>query len=127
MRKSHITVAFLILITLCTSAFAQSQSTTAAPSGVVNINTADASQLAYLPHVGVKAAQRILDYRKAHGSFAKVTDLMEVKGIGEKSFERLRPYLTVDGKTTLAEKVHGARKPRSTTSSKKIKPAIAAN
>ncbi|HJW95453.1 MAG TPA: helix-hairpin-helix domain-containing protein [Thermoanaerobaculia bacterium] len=126
MRKSHITVAILILITLCTSAFAQSQSASAAPSGVVNINTADASQLAYLPHVGVKAAQRILDYRKAHGSFAKVTDLMEVKGIGEKSFERLRPFLTVDGKTTLAEKVHGARKPRS-TSSKKTKPATPAN
>ena len=125
MRKSHITIAFLILITLCTSAFAQSQSATAAPSGVVNINTADAAQLALLPHVGAKAAQRIVEYRKAHGSFAKVTDLMEVKGIGEKSFERLRPYLTVDGKTTLSEKVHGARKPR--TSSKKSKPSITAS
>ena len=125
MRKSHITIAFLILITLCTSAFAQSQSSaTATPSGIVNINTADATQLAYLPHVGAKAAQRIVDYRKAHGSFAKITDLMEVKGFGEKSFERLRPYLTVDGKTTLSEKVHGARKPRS---SKKTKPAIAAS
>jgi competence protein ComEA len=125
MRKSHITVAFLILITLCTSAFAQSQSASAAPSGVVNINTADATQLAYLPHVGAKAAQRIVDYRKAHGSFAKVTDLMEVKGFGEKSFERLRPFLTVDGKTTLGEKIHGARKPRS--SSKKTKPSNAAS
>ena len=124
MRKSHITVAFLILITLCTSAFAQTQGATAAPSGVVNINTADAAQLAYLPHVGAKAAQRIIDYRKAHGSFAKITDLMEVKGFGEKSFERLRPYLAVDGKTTLSEKVHGARKPR--TSSKKSKPSITA-
>ena len=125
MRKSHITVAFLILITLCTSAFAQTQNSTAAPSGVVNINTADAAQLAYLPHVGVKAAQRIIDYRKAHGSFAKVTDLMEVKGFGEKSFERLRPYLSVDGKTTLSEKVHGARKPRS--SSKKSQPSTTAS
>src|SRR3954453_7132335 len=124
MRKSHITVAILILITLCTSAFAQSQSASAAPSGVVNINTADAAQLAYLPHVGVKAAERIIEYRKAHGSFAKVTARMEVKGFGEKSFERLRPYLSTNGKTTLAEKVHGARKPRG---SKKIKPSIAAS
>jgi len=124
MRKSHTIAAILILVALCTSAFGQTQSASPAPSGVVNLNTADMTQLAYLPHVGAKAAQRIVDYRKAHGSFAKVTDLMEVKGFGEKSFERLRPYLTVDGKTTLAEKVHGARKPRS--SSKKIKPSIAA-
>jgi competence protein ComEA len=124
MRKSPIILGFLILITLCTSAFAQS-ATTAVPSGVVNINTADATQLAYLPHVGAKAAQRIIDYRKAHGSFAKVTDLMEVKGFGEKSFERLRPYLTVDGKTTLAEKVHGPRKARN-TSTRKSKPTPAA-
>lgn len=122
MRKSPIIIAAIILVTLCTSAFAQSAP--AAPSGVVNINTADATQLAYLPHVGVKAAERIVEYRKAHGSFARITDLMEVKGFGEKSFERLRPYLTVDGKTTLAEKVHGARKPRG---SKKSKPSIAAS
>jgi competence protein ComEA len=124
MRKSPITIAIIILITLCTSAFAQTQSSTPAASGVVNLNTADASQLAFLPYVGEKAAERILEYRKAHGSFAKVTDLMEVKGFGEKSFERVRPYLTVEGKTTLAEKVHGARKPRT---SKKSKPAIAAS
>lgn len=124
MRKSPLIISLIILVTLCTSAFARAQTSTAAPSGVVNINTADAAQLAYLPHVGVKAAERIIEYRKAHGSFAKVTDLMEVKGFGEKSFERLRPYLTTDGKTTLAEKVHGARKPRG---SKKIKPSIAAS
>jgi competence ComEA-like helix-hairpin-helix protein len=125
MRKSPIIIAIVILVTLCTSAFAQTQSGSPAPSGVVNINSADATQLAYLPHVGVKAAERIIEYRKAHGSFAKTTDLMEVKGFGEKSFERLRSYLTVDGKTTLSEKVHSSRKPRS--SSKKSKPAIAAS
>jgi len=124
MRKSPIIIAIVILVTLCTSAFAQTQGSSTAPSGVVNINTADASQLAYLPYVGAKAAERIIEYRKAHGSFAKTTDLMEVKGFGEKSFERLRSYVTVDGKTTLSEKVHGARKPRS---SKKSKPATTAS
>jgi competence protein ComEA len=124
MRKSPITIAIIILVTLCTSAFAQTQGSTPAPSGVVNLNTADASQLAFLPYVGAKAAERIIEYRKAHGSFAKTTDLMEVKGFGEKSFERVRAYLTVEGKTTLSEKVHGARKPRT---SKKSKPAIAAS
>ena len=124
MRKSPIIIALVILVTLCTSAFAQTQSgNTAAPSGVVNINTADASQLAFLPYVGAKAAERILEYRKAHGSFAKVTDLMEVKGFGEKSFERLRQYVTVEGKTTLSAKVHT----KSTRKSNSKKPSPAAS
>jgi len=122
MRKSPIILALVILVSLCTSAFAETPSAPPAPAGVVNINTADAAQLSYLPYVGVKAAQRILDYRKAHGPFAKTTDLMEVKGFGEKSFERLRQYVTVDGKTTLSEKIHGARKPRG---SRKSKPTTA--
>jgi competence protein ComEA len=126
MRKSPLIVAIVILVSLCTSAFAAgSQGSAAAPNGVVNINTADVAQLTFLPRIGVKAAQRIVDYRKQHGPFAKATDLMQVKGIGEKSFERLRPYLTVDGKTTLSEKVHGPRKTRS--SSKSAKPAPAAS
>jgi len=118
MRKSRFMFVLITLIALCTSAFAEAPSETAAPAGVVNINTADAAQLALLPHVGEKAAQRILDYRKAHGPFAKTTDLMEVKGFGEKSFERLRPYVTIEGKTTLAEKVHSPRKARASKKSK---------
>ena len=49
--------------------------------------------------------QRIADYRKAHGSFQRVEDLMEVKGIGEKQLKLLRPYIAVTGETTLAAKV----------------------
>jgi len=122
MRKSPIILALVILVALSMPAFAQAESAPAAAAGVVNINTADVTQLAYLPHVGVKAAQRIVDYRKTHGNFARTTDLMEVKGFGEKSFERLRPYLTTDGKTTLAEKMRGPHKARS---SKKSKPSTA--
>ncbi len=126
MRKSPIILALVILVTLSMSAFAQTQSAPAAPAGVVNINTADVAQLAYLPHVGAKAAQRIVDYRKAHGNFARTTDLMEVKGFGEKSFERLRSYLTTDGKTTLSEKVRGPHKARSSKKSKSSTTATAA-
>jgi competence protein ComEA len=118
MRKSHFVLSLVILVTLCASAFAAETPSSSTPSGVININTADASQLANLPRIGAKAAQRIVDYRKEHGAFAKTTDLMQVKGIGEKSFESLRPYLAVDGKTTLAGKVHSARKPRASRSSK---------
>jgi competence ComEA-like helix-hairpin-helix protein len=108
MRKSHniLILAFLIL-SICTAAVAAE-----APAGVVNINSADAAQLSYLPRVGAKLAQRIIDYRKDHGSFAKTSDLMQVKGVGDKMFESLSPYLSVEGKTTLAAKVSSPRKAR---------------
>ncbi len=112
MRKSH-SILFLAIIvaTLCASAFAAD-----APGGVVNINTADAPQLSLLPRVGTAAAQRIIDYRNQHGPFHKLTDLMQVKGFGDKTFERLSPYITLEGKTTLTAKVQGARKPRAKAS-----------
>ena len=78
----------------------------AAPAGKVNINAASVSQIAMLPRIGEKVAARVLDYRKAHGPFAKPENLMEVKGIGEKLFLTLKPYLAVSGPTTLAAKVH---------------------
>jgi len=111
MRKSHLIVLSAILILSMSTAVmaADTQQTQAAPTGVVNINSADVAQLAFLPRVGVKAAQRIVDYRKEHGSFKKTSDLMQVKGFGEKSYERLASYLSVDGKTTLAAKVHAGR------------------
>jgi competence protein ComEA len=74
----------------------------------VNINEASAEQLAYLPRVGAKAAQKVVDYRKSKGPFARPEDLMEVKGFGEKKFEQLKPYLTVSGPTTLGAKVSSA-------------------
>ena len=120
MRKSQtiLILSFLVLLAT-TAAFAAD-----APSGVVNINTADAAQLSNLPRVGAKLAQRIVDYRKEHGPFQKTTDLMQVKGVGDKMFERLSPYLAVDGKTTLSSKVSSPRKPRK---SKAAQPSNAAS
>src|ERR1700704_2394273 len=115
MRKSHLIVLSAILIISMSAAgmAADTPQTQAAPTGVVNINSADVAQLAFLPRVGVKAAQRIVDYRKEHGSFKKTSDLMQVKGFGEKSFEKLSSYLTVDSKTTLTAKVHStSNRPR---------------
>lgn len=112
MRKSHSILILAILIaTVCASAFAAD-----AASGVVNINTADAAQLSLLPRVGTAAAQRIIDYRNQNGPFHKLTDLMQVKGFGDKTFERLSPYITLEGKSTLTAKVQGARKPRTKAS-----------
>ena len=71
-------------------------------TAVVNINTATQAQLESLPGLGAKAAERILEYRQKNGQFKKVEDLMNVKGIGEKSFLKLKPRLTVTDKAAPA-------------------------
>ncbi len=80
----------------------------AAESGQVNINTATAEQLALLPRVGPAVAQRILEFREANGEFESTADLMLVRGIGEKTFEKIEPYVKLKGETTLAEKVRSS-------------------
>ena len=69
--------------------------------GVVNLNTATVEELARLPRVGESVAARIIEFREQNGSFKQAEDLMNVKGIGPKTFELLKPFLAVDGKTTL--------------------------
>jgi competence protein ComEA len=66
-----------------------------ATGGIVNLNTATAAQLEALPGIGAKMALRILDYRTKNGSFKKVEELMNVKGIGEKAFLKLKSQLTI--------------------------------
>ena len=67
----------------------------ATASSPVNLNTATQAQLETLPGIGAKAAERILEYRQKNGNFKKVEDLMNVKGIGEKAFLKLKPVITV--------------------------------
>jgi competence protein ComEA len=68
---------------------------TATASAPVNLNTATQAQLETLPGIGAAAAKRILDYRQKNGAFKKSEELMNVKGIGEKSFLKLKPLVTV--------------------------------
>jgi len=69
-------------------------------SGVVNVNAATAEELSLLPGVGPAKAQAIIRYRTEHGAFKRVEDLSQVKGIGEKQLERIRPHVSLEGKTT---------------------------
>ena len=69
----------------------------AAPAQTVNVNTATVQQFEALPGIGPSTAQRIVAYREKNGPFKKLEDLMNVQGIGEKSFLKLRPHLTLGG------------------------------
>lgn len=61
-------------------------------TGKVHLNTAAAEELETLPGVGAVTAQRIVEYRSAHG-FARIEDLMNVKGIGQAKFKKMQPWL----------------------------------
>jgi competence protein ComEA len=67
----------------------------ATPAGPVNINTASVAELDALPGIGTKTAALIVEYRQKNGPFKKVEELMNVRGIGEKNFLKLKPQLTV--------------------------------
>jgi competence protein ComEA len=67
---------------------------TAAPqSAKVNINTASVQELQALPYIGQVKARAIADYRAQHGAFLSAEELLEVKGIGPATLERIRAYL----------------------------------
>ncbi len=68
--------------------------------GTINVNTASAEQLAMLPGIGPTTAERIVHYRARH-PFKKAIHLMRVKGIGRKKFAKVKPYVRVEGETTL--------------------------
>ena len=73
----------------------------AAPlSGVVNVNTASLEELQLLPGIGESRAAAIVAARTERGGFKSVDELVEVKGIGEAMLARLRPYVSVSGKST---------------------------
>jgi len=61
----------------------------------VNLNTATPAQLETLPGIGPAMAQRIVEYRQETGGFKKVEELMNVRGIGEASFLRLKALITI--------------------------------
>lgn len=80
-------------------------------SGVLNLNQATVSQLDLLPGVGEKAAKRIIAHREKT-PFKRPEELVKVKGFGKKKFDKLKPYLTVSGPTTLAVQREGTAQGR---------------
>ena len=82
----------------CTSCLIQPPvSATISPeqSDKININTADVNELILLKGIGEKKAQRIIDYRQTNNGFKKIEDIMEVKGIGQKTYDSIKDKLCV--------------------------------
>jgi competence protein ComEA len=61
----------------------------------ININTAETEELMLLPSVGEGRAEDIIEYREENGDFSRIEDIMQVSGIGEKTFEEIKEQITV--------------------------------
>ena len=61
----------------------------------INLNTATVAQIATLPGIGAKTADLVVQYRTKNGPFKKIEEIMNVRGIGEKSFLKIKDRLTV--------------------------------
>jgi competence protein ComEA len=66
-----------------------------AKSNLINLNSATATDLELLPGIGPVLAKRIIEFRKSHGGFLNVQGLLEVKGIGDKTFKEISAHVTV--------------------------------
>ena len=93
--KNILTLLVILAMAAVSLAAVDQPPPTNAGKQLVNINSADAAQLAKLPQIGAKMAQRIMEYRKSNGGFKRVQDLLKVKGIGEKVFAKLQPLITI--------------------------------
>lgn len=89
-----------------------------APGEKIDLNTANREELERLPDIGPVMAQRILDHRRANGSFDTVDELLDVRGIGATRLTALRPWVTVGGGSRIAE-------PRSTPKATPARTAVA--
>lgn len=102
-------VPFLALVALVASAMLGASAMQ--PAEPININTATAEELTELPRIGDVTAARIVKWREENGPFSTTEELLNVQGIGERVYERIRPHVTVGdadrrgGPNALAEAV----------------------
>ena len=96
----RVTWVLAVVLALCAghSGVVEGQETAAetprAQSELIDLNAATARELETLPGIGPRTAERILEYRREHGGFERIEDLMDVRGIGERTFLRLKPLVT---------------------------------
>jgi competence protein ComEA len=93
--KKFISVFLVIGLVLVLSGQASGAEKQPTTTKRININTATVKQLSELPRIGEKIALRIINFRKQNGKFKRIEELMKVKGIGEKLFDKLKNRITV--------------------------------
>ncbi|MGD8539351.1 MAG: helix-hairpin-helix domain-containing protein [Candidatus Aminicenantes bacterium] len=98
-KNSGVTIGLLLVAAFVLSLLSPLQAQSKSEAKKVNINTANLDELQTLPRIGEKVAQRIIDYRKEHGPFKKIEELMKVQGVGEKTFKQLKDKIEVGSKT----------------------------
>jgi len=92
---ARVLVGVLLIVSATPVAARQAPQTAARAAAAVDINTASVADLEGLPGIGRRTAERIVEHRQKNGAFKKIEELMNVQGIGEKSFLRLKPLITV--------------------------------
>lgn len=98
MRAKQMQLAWALILCLglaLAPAAALAQKSKAAVTEKVNLNTATAEQLQTLPGIGPALAKTIIDHRTKSGKFNKIEELLNVKGIGEKKFQKMKDRLVV--------------------------------
>lgn len=91
-RAQSLGLALALALLMSSTLAVAGPATTPSP---VDLNTASVEQLTELPGIGPALASRIVEYREKAGQFESVEELMNVRGIGEKSFAKLEPHVRV--------------------------------
>jgi competence protein ComEA len=99
-RRMHLVWALILCLGISLAAMpsiAMAQKDAGQPSAMekVNLNTATVEQLQTIPGIGPAMAKRVVEYRTKVGKFVKIEDILNVKGIGEKMFQKMKDRLTV--------------------------------
>jgi comEA protein len=98
MRVTHANIAWTVLLILglaLAPASALAQKSKAPSTEKVNINTGTIEQLQTLPGIGPSTAKKIIELRTKNGKFSKIEEILNVKGIGEKQFQKMKDRLIV--------------------------------
>ena len=92
-RRLLVLIGSIFFFSLLIRAFSHNQFSRNAT--LIDLNKANIEDLMTLPDMGYKTAQRIIMYRKRHGPFQDIEEILKIKGISNKKFQKWRPYLAI--------------------------------